>query len=112
MECSDNMELTKEEVLHQIEFLRNLERSFRRDLVTYNEQFNKIVSNIEYCRKRIEDCEKKRFGLEATLIPVKKCKPHESGHTKKRSPKVTLRQALYFLSKEERQALLAELTKK
>lgn len=43
-------------------------------------------------------------------MTIKKCKPRESGCTKKQPAKVDMLQAFSSLSKEERQALIAALS--
>lgn len=104
------MAQTREEILDRIEQLKTSERAVRRELASLNEQYNTLLASLKSCHTKIEVYEKERLSLEASLITIKKCKPRESGRTKKQPAKVDMLQAFSSLSNEERQALIAALS--
>lgn len=104
------MAQTREEILDRIEQLKTSERAVRRELASLDKQYNTLLTSLKSCYTKIDAYEKERHSLEASLITIKKCKPHESGRTKKQSAKVDMLQAFSSLSKEERQALIATLS--
>lgn len=101
---------TREEVVERIAELRADEIIARKELEVLNREYNSLVAKIKSCHTKIDTYEKERLSLEATLITIKKCKPHESGRTKKKPAKVDVRQMLSSLSKEERQNLINALS--
>lgn len=104
------MAQTREEILDRIEQLKTSERAVRRELASLSEQYNTLLVSLKSCHTKIEAYEKERLSLEASLMTTKKCKPRESGRTKKQPAKVDMLQAFSSLSKEERQALIAALS--
>ena len=104
------MAQTREEILDRIEQLKTSERAVRRELEVLNREYNSLRAKIKSCRTKIDTLEKERLSLEASLMTIKKCKPRESGRTKKQPAKVDMLQAFSSLSKEERQALIAALS--
>lgn len=104
------MAQTREETLDRIEQLKYSERAARKELEILDKQYTALLDNMKSCRSKIEAFEKERLSLEATLIPVKKCKPHEKATRKKQPTKVDVRQLVSLWSEEERQALIAALS--
>lgn len=101
---------TREEVVERIAELGANELIARRELEVLNREYNTLLNSLKSCHTKIEAYEKERLSLEASLITIKKCKPRESGRTKKQPAKVDMLQAFSSLSKEERQALIATLS--
>lgn len=101
---------TREEVVERITELRADELIARRELEILNREYNSLRAKIKSCHTKIDTLEKERLSLEASLMTIKKCKPRESGRTKKQPAKVDMLQAFSSLSKEERQALIAALS--
>lgn len=104
------MAQTREEILDRIEQLKTSERVARRELASLSEQYKTLLVSLKSCHTKIEAYEKERLSLEASLMTIKKCKPRESGRTKKQPAKIDMLQAFSSLSKEERQALIAALS--
>lgn len=101
---------TREEVVERIAELGANELLVRKEMELLNREYNSLMAKMKICHTKIDTYEKERLSLEATLITIKKCKPRESGRTKKKPAKVDMRQMLSSLSKEERQALIAALS--
>lgn len=101
---------TREEVVKRIAELRAKEIIARKEIEVLNREYNSLGAKIRSYHTKIDTYEKERLSLEATLVTVKKCKPRESGCTKKQPTKVDMLQVFSSMSKEERQALIAKLS--
>lgn len=101
---------TREEILAKISELQVCERCVRRTLSDLSEEYTNLLAEMKRQQARLLSYEKERLELEASLVAIKKCKPRESGHTKKKAQSANMLQALSSLSKEERQALIAALS--
>ena len=102
--------MTIEEKKEQIQHLRSEWIKAQNRHEDLSKQYTQILQELEDSRNRISALEKERLSLEATLITVKKCKPHERATRKKQPTKVDVRQLVASWSEEERQALIAALS--
>lgn len=97
----------KKKVLDDIEKYKFLERAARKELETLNGQYNSLLVRLRICRTEIEEYEKARLSLEASLKEVQVCKAKAK---KVKEPKDGIFQAVSALSKEEREELISKLS--